>query len=407
MYELPISLNSYEICKCVFEVNGKIKSREIELIFEYMSLDDNDDNMVYMRQLKVPVNITVHKALILRDIDFMPAISDVNFINEIKELGTYNDNNFFEKEEKEIEDTNTNTIIKQAETTKNTDDYCMLSLILYNKSNYPFYIDFYVRNDDNEEKYELQSATNIPSKIEKRILLLIKRKTLSNEIVSQKIPGPEGQFLKTKVKTLTEEEDKNVRTRFWYKEDLSGGLLINNGRVRIKWRSCDRTGEFLFKDMKLTPSMIKQLKEPVVQFNTKLIDLKQNIECTEVSSVKGDYTIDCITNKFYRLKFDIKNNSGHPFIPCLRIQPFQEINEGEYSINLRRKVLWSGSLQKYLPMVNPNDTVSYTIPLYFRAAGIYKFIYHCEVKYLEEDIHDTICWALKSLLINAKDFRSV
>jgi len=62
--------------------------------------------------------------------------------------------------------------------------------------------------------------------------------------------------------------------------------------------------------MKLTPSMIKQLKEPVVQFNTKLIDLKQNIECTEVSSVKGDYTIDCITNKFYRLKFDIKNNSG-------------------------------------------------------------------------------------------------
>jgi len=149
MYELPISLNSYEICKCVFEVNGKIKSREIELIFEYMSLDDNDDNMVYMRQLKVPVNITVHKALILRDIDFMPAISDVNFINEIKELGTYNDNNFFEKEEKEIEDTNTNTIIKQAETTKNTDDYCMLSLILYNKSNYPFYIDFYVRNDDN------------------------------------------------------------------------------------------------------------------------------------------------------------------------------------------------------------------------------------------------------------------
>ena len=46
------------------------------------------------------------------------------------------------------------------------------------------------------------------------------------------------------------------------------------------------------------------------KFNTKLIDLKQNIECTEVSSVKGDYTIDCITNKFYRLKFDIKNNSG-------------------------------------------------------------------------------------------------
>ena len=61
----------------------------------------------------------------------------------------------------------------------------------------------------------------------------------------------------------------------------------------------------------------------------------------------------------------------------------------------------------YINQVNPNDTVSYTIPLYFRAAGIYKFIYHCEVKYLEEDIHDTICWALKSLLINAKDFRSV
>jgi len=38
------------------------------------------------------------------------------------------------------------------------------------------------------------------------------------------------------VKTLTEEEDLLVRTRFWYKEDLAGGLLINNGRLKIKWR---------------------------------------------------------------------------------------------------------------------------------------------------------------------------
>jgi len=66
---------------------------------------------------------------------------------------------------------------------------------------------------------------------------LIKRKTLSEEIVSQKIPGPEGQFIKTKLKSLTKEEDRFIRTRFWYKEDLTGGLLINNGRLKIKWRS--------------------------------------------------------------------------------------------------------------------------------------------------------------------------
>jgi len=417
MYEFPISLKSYEACKCIFEVNGKIKSREIEIIFEYMSIDneDNEDNnMVYLRQLKVPVNIMVHKVLILRDLDFMPAISDVNFINEIKNLANFNEYNYFESEEEEkkedkykIEETNTNTIIKQAETNLNMDDYCILSLILYNKSYYSFDIEFYVRNDDNEEKYELQSATNIPSKIEKRILLLLKRKTLSDEIVSQKIPGPEGQFLKTKIKTLTEEEDREVRTRFWYKEDLSGGLLINNGRVRIKWKCSDRTGEFLFKDIKLTPSMVNKLKESVVQFNTQLIDLKQNTVCCEISSNKDDFILDCVTNKFYGLKFDIKNKSDRPYVPCLRIQPIQEINEGEYSVNLRRKILWTGSLQKYLPMVNPNSIVSYTIPLYFRATGIYKFLYHCEAKYQENNIDDTIYWAMKSLLINAKDYRLI
>jgi len=113
-----------------------------------MSKDNEDDKMVYMRQLKIPVNITVRRALILRDIDFMPAISDVNFINEIKDLANYNeyDSDIDEKEEEEKDQ---NTIIKQAGSSLNTDDYCMISLILYNKSNSTFDIDFYVRNDDN------------------------------------------------------------------------------------------------------------------------------------------------------------------------------------------------------------------------------------------------------------------
>ncbi|OUM60017.1 hypothetical protein PIROE2DRAFT_14311, partial [Piromyces sp. E2] len=347
MNEIPLSMNSYDIAKFVFEVNGKIKSREIELIFEYMSKDNEDDKMVYMRQLKIPVNITVRRALVLRDIDFMPAISDVHFINEIKELTNYNE---YERDIDETEQEES-TLIKQSGSNLNTEDYCMLSLILYNKSNYPFDIDFYVRNDDNDEKYELQSATNIPSKIEKRILLLIKRKTLPDEIISQKIPGPEGQFIKTKVKTLTDEEDQLIRTRFWYKEDLVGGLLINNGRLRIKWRCSDRVGDFLFKEVKLTIPMINKLKESLVRFNATLIDLKTKEECKNISRIKYNDVLECIVNKFYGLKFEIKNKSDYPFIPCIRIQPFQEINEGEYSINLRRKVLWAGSLQKYLPMV--------------------------------------------------------
>ncbi|ORX44842.1 hypothetical protein BCR36DRAFT_585957 [Piromyces finnis] len=404
MNEIPISMNSYEVTKFIFEVNGKIKSREIELIFEYMSEDNEDDNMVYMRQLKIPINITVHKALVLRDIDLMPAISDVNFINEIKELTNYNDYDNGVSEKEIVEESN--TLIKQAGSSLNTDDYCMVSLVLYNRSNYTFDIDFFVRNDDNDEKYELQSATNIPSRIEKRILLLIKRKTLPSEMISQKIPGPEGQFIKTKLKTLTEEEDQLIRTRFWYKEDLTGGLLINNGRLRIKWRCSDRVGEFLFKEMKLTTPMINKLKEPLVHFKTSLVDLKTNEECNEISRIKYDDFIDCTVNKFYSLRFEIQNKSDHPFVPCLRIQPFQEINEGEYSINLRRKVFWTGSLQKYLPMIQPNETTTYVLPISFRAIGIYKFLYHCETKYPNEAIQDTICWAVKSLLINVKDQRS-
>jgi len=358
--------------------------------------------MVYMRQLKIPVNIIVHRALVLRDIDFMPAISDVNFINEIKKLASYNEYDT-EIDEKESEENDENTLIKQAGASLNIDDYCMLSLILYNRSNHTFDIDFYVRNDDNDEKYELQSATNIPSKIEKRIFLLIKRKTLSDEIISQKIPGPEGQFIKTKVKTLTEEEDQLIRTRFWYKEDLTGGLLINNGRLKIKWRCADRIGEFLFKDVKLTVPMINKLKKSLVHFKTSLIDLKTKEECTDMLRIKYDDVLECTANKFYNLKFDIINKSDNPFVPCLRIQPFQEINEGEYSINLRRKILWTGSLQKYLPLLQPHETATYVIPISFRAIGIYKFLYHCDVKYPDENIPDTICWADKSLIIKAKN----
>jgi len=43
------------------------------------------------------------------------------------------------------------------------------------------------------------------------------------------------------------------------------------------------------------------------------------------------------------------------------------------------------------------------LPISFRAIGVYKFLYHCEVKYPNENIPDTICWADKSLLIKAKE----
>jgi len=56
--------------------------------------------------------------------------------------------------------------------------------------------------------------------------------------------------------------------------------------------------------------MVNKLKESVVQFNTQLIDLKQNTVCCEISSNKDDFILDCVTNKFYGLKFDIKNKSG-------------------------------------------------------------------------------------------------
>jgi len=123
-----------------------------------MSEDNEDENMVYMRQLKVPINFSVRQGLILRDFDLMPAISDVNFINEIKDYANYNDYGYEigftsekeeEEKEEEKEEVNMNTLIQQANSNERMDDYCMLSLILFNKSNNSFDIDFYVRNDDN------------------------------------------------------------------------------------------------------------------------------------------------------------------------------------------------------------------------------------------------------------------
>lgn len=83
-----------------------------------------------MRQLKVPINISIQKALVIRDLDILPAASDANCINnEIIDLNSHDKLNKLTKEFKE-------------------ENYSMLSLIIYNKCNFPFNINFFVRNDN-------------------------------------------------------------------------------------------------------------------------------------------------------------------------------------------------------------------------------------------------------------------
>jgi len=205
----------------------------------------------------------------------------------------------------------------------------------------------------------------------KRIVLPLKRFTLDEPL----LPPPrerKGQFVRSLIK-YTPEQEREWRVLYWYKNEISK-------RIRVVWRSLvlNTAGELdLLHPMPLTREMVNRLNADIVNFAFDLHGVKEPASQT-VDSNKNKSNIYYPTRQFKTIGFSVTNVTAKPVPLHIRIQPFQDMENGTKILNLGGKFAWIGSLEQAVQELQPDCTHRVNLTICFLAAGTFKFLVNCE-----------------------------
>ncbi|EHY57018.1 hypothetical protein HRR83_001917 [Exophiala dermatitidis] len=245
-----------------------------------------------------------------------------------------------------------------------SDNYCMLSLDLRNVWPRPLSIDIQARKrslNSDLEKTEWEEAFTVLETLQPgyitRVVLLIPR--LFIEDSHAQIPSLETQkqFVVTTSK-LSAEAEAASRESFWYREELLKCL-----RGTWKDESSGRCGEIdLRKGIRLSPRLVDVLKLDHVDLTYALqpCDGQGNRAdgdaSTPVRQIGRSHFI-LKSETFATLSVKVHNRTQDSLRLLLRLQPSLRNQPHTIALDLSRRFLWSGVLQRALhPAVESGGT---------------------------------------------------
>lgn len=155
---------------------------------------------------------------------------------------------------------------------------------------------------------------------------------------------PKGQYIKpTKHQQLLPEEEKELRILYWYKHEIQK-------RVRIVWRCPLYNSEGYLRyfgsssKLLLTSSMVHKVKADIASFRFILSGNSSpnpNSSTDSHNNPKIYYPI----RQFRTIGVEIVNTCKETMESAhIRIQPFQDLENGIRNTNLGGKLAWVGSL---------------------------------------------------------------
>ena len=157
--------------------------------------------------------------------------------------------------------------------------------------------------------------------------------------------------------------ERTVRENFWYREALLEQL-------KATWKeSTGRTGEVDLRSMSLKPEMIAALKLPELDISMTVTSAEPPLKVHQTSSL--EYRVP--TTTFLTLRTHLHNRSPEPICPLLRLQPALKNQPDNVALDLNKKFLVNGVLQRALPEVGPGERKSAETGFMVLAQGQYEW----------------------------------
>ena len=181
-------------------------------------------------------------------------------------------------------------------------------------------------------------------------------------------PANKRQFVVSATKS-TPEVERAMREEFWYREALLE-------RMRATWRdeNTGRRGDVELRGFRFNPRMIEaiRLKELDVKIAVAAANNDGNgNEGTVTELAPSKFSVP--TSTFVTLQITLYNRSSDPIEPLLRLQPALVNEPHNVALDLSKRLLVNGILQRALPSLDPGETQEIATGFCVLSAGIYEW----------------------------------
>ncbi|OBZ75570.1 hypothetical protein A0H81_04217 [Grifola frondosa] len=198
-------------------------------------------------------------------------------------------------------------------------DWCLFSVEVRNTYGLPFEVTF-ERTKPDTEKASITSL--VPPGSTSRIIIPIKKISLSKEDISQPIPTlSDRQYVVNKSKLSTAEE-KAQRELFWYREELFKAV---HGRWRENGGT--RSGHLSLRQQRMTLPMLEALRVETARVHMSLVSYDEVQSATPVTVAQAGGKFLPPPNEFVYLRTKVTNLSSSELILTLNLtlEPSQHV----------------------------------------------------------------------------------
>ncbi|KAJ3404106.1 hypothetical protein HDV05_007358 [Chytridiales sp. JEL 0842] len=361
-----------------------------------------EEEHYYVRQLTVPILMTVQPAMEIQNWDILPlrgplsTTSVLDFWSQSARLSDSETGSVTEEvppilqKALSLEDMFVDHF-KSEQTLERDADYFIVTFDIRNVWQQPLEVEFDVYSDSDSSKPETTIKMIVYPNLTKRIILPVHRITMTDTECNEPIPMPSWkQFVLSRSEKLSPDQHKIRRSIFWMKEFLIGGLK-HSGRVVGRW-NCGR-GRHGVLGGALRDSIVESsggrldteirwlrfVKSEEVGFAVTVRKSTGSAEQGELVPSVGPNRYRCMVRTFVVLEWTLTNRTDTPCLLCLRAHPVQETESGFVDCVAEGKVLVSGSLHVPVEELKTKGASAVIrMPLMFLQKGLYRVLAHAE-----------------------------
>lgn len=377
----PGQTATYEV-----EVLGKpgLSSGIVQIDYAHLGVPRSEvKGTFYTRQVTLHVTVAVNASVTLVGNDLLPFTGDFAWSNQQKQLLANGNIDGQDPHERNTTVSRTSpkgdnrfqSLLERLGLGSHGDDHCLLLLDVRNSWPNPLSISLQVReNTSNDHSlsdmwrraYTVHEILQ-PGRIS-RLVLLLPRLLLKHPHapIPTLNPANRRQYVVSASKVSPETERAN-REVFWYREEVLK-------HIRGSWEeeSTGRTGDIDLRGIKLTTRMVDALKIEFVGIEMSVVapDADTTDETTVRQTGRCKFTVT--TDEFLTLKTRIQNRSQKPIFPLLRLQPSLRNQPHTIALDLAKRFVWHGVLQRALPLLQPGASTEVEVGICMLCSGEYE-----------------------------------
>lgn len=356
--DTSLSIKPGETKAFEFEILGKPGLTHANATFRYANVSMphvEDKDAFYSRLVTVSFAITVNASVQLHRFDVLPLSGDLPGILSLSpQAGSSSKSTNTHDQQSSLL-----TQMQLASREQSIPEHFLAVLDLRNGWPAPIQASvFHEREDQNTEQESVSPIQNIQELIQpghiSRFVLLVPKLYLTHPHHRIKPLNPENerQFVVSTTSVAPEIERMN-RELFWHRE-----ALLKLFRAEWKLESHGRNGDIDLRALRLSPRMLDTIRLDDFSIEFEVIRTDGREALTRRISHS---TFEVRVEEDLILRTSLKNRSDKTIYPLLRIRPSWTHAPHEHHIDLGKRMIWDGVLQKTLPPLGPkksafNDT---------------------------------------------------